>query len=156
MFWNSLKWFPEKSWYFLEKMSKICWRAEILYEWAFKWCFQSFLLLKISEVHFGASWKKLLVRNMWKVYTRLTSASDFFYFTTYWSEILFYLYYYFLTKNWKVWRFLAEVMILRVSLSKSKVYKRSGISVSLKVITYNMDWPGLIPGLIFNRPVEEQ
>jgi hypothetical protein len=43
---------------------------------------------------------------------------------------------YFLAKNWKVWYFLAEVMISRVSLSKSKVSKRSGFGVSRKVKTW--------------------
>jgi hypothetical protein len=43
---------------------------------------------------------------------------------------------YFLAKNWKVWCFLAEVMISRVSLSKSKVSKRSGFWVSRKVKTW--------------------
>jgi hypothetical protein len=56
----------------------MCWRAEILHEWAFQ-CFQSFLLFKISR---SSLWiflkKKLLIRNMWKVYTRPTSASGFF------------------------------------------------------------------------------
>jgi hypothetical protein len=42
---------------------------------------------------------------------------------------------YFLAKNWKVWCFMAEVMILRVSLSKSKVSKRSGFWVLRKVKT---------------------
>jgi hypothetical protein len=42
---------------------------------------------------------------------------------------------YVLAKNWKVWYFLAEVIFLRVSLSKSKVSKRSGILASLKVKT---------------------
>jgi Na+/H+ antiporter NhaD/arsenite permease-like protein len=43
---------------------------------------------------------------------------------------------YFLAKNWKVWCFLAKVMISRVSLSKSKVFERSGFWVSLKVKTW--------------------
>jgi hypothetical protein len=42
----------------------------------------------------------------------------------------------FLAKNWKVWCFLAEVMILTVSLSKSKVSKRSGFWVSRKLKTW--------------------
>jgi hypothetical protein len=42
--------------------------------------FKAFFFLKFREVHFGSFWKqKLLVRNMWNVYTRPTSASDFFY-----------------------------------------------------------------------------
>jgi hypothetical protein len=38
--------------------------------------------------------------------------------------------------NWKVWCFLAEVMISRMRLSKSKVSKRSGYWVSWKVKTW--------------------
>jgi hypothetical protein len=43
---------------------------------------------------------------------------------------------FFLAKNWKVWCFLAKVMVSRVSLSKSKVSKRSGFWVSRKVKTW--------------------
>jgi hypothetical protein len=43
---------------------------------------------------------------------------------------------YFLAKTWKVWCFLAEVMNSRVSLSKSKVSKRSGFWVSREVKTW--------------------
>jgi hypothetical protein len=40
--------------------------------------FKAFTFLKFREVHFGSFWKKLLGRNMWKVYTRPSSASNFF------------------------------------------------------------------------------
>jgi hypothetical protein len=130
-FSNSLKSFPEKSWNFLQKWSKICLSPSgyKLESWNFAWtCFTSlsfstnleffeirwsgflknpdiflkncrkcvkdlkfcmnelfnnvfkaFSFLKFREVHFGSYWKKnLLVRNMWKIYTRPTGASDFF------------------------------------------------------------------------------
>jgi hypothetical protein len=43
---------------------------------------------------------------------------------------------YFLAKNWKVWCFLGEVIISKMSLSKSKVSKRSELWVSRKVKTW--------------------
>jgi hypothetical protein len=64
---------------------------------------------------------------------------------------------------WKVWCFLAEVMILRVSLSKTKVSKLSGFWVSRKIKTwiYRVSWlnlhlfvsPELIPQKMATRTI---
>jgi hypothetical protein len=67
-------------------MSKMCWIAEILHEWAFQLCFQSFSFGNFEKFTLNLSEKKLLVRNMWKVYTRPTSASEFI-FSQKWSVL---------------------------------------------------------------------
>jgi hypothetical protein len=73
-----LKSFPEKSWNFLEKKSKCVEELKFGMNELFNNVFKAYSFLKFREVHFWSYWKKMLVRNMRKVYTRLTSASDFF------------------------------------------------------------------------------
>jgi hypothetical protein len=113
--WNSLKWFPEKSWYILEKMSKICWMTS----WNFAWMSFSIMFSKLSRSSLWIFLKLiLLVRNMWKVYTRPTSGSDFLGI-----------------KSPKTWKFaIIKKMQVKPILSKFHKWKVKTIHFSLKAI----------------------